>query len=103
MDVTELVQSKWLTSQDVKESVTKTAVVIGVGVRQKAVNSKSEEYETLILPVQLDGRIKDWRLNKASLRKLVAKFGVKTEAWVGQPITLTVIPIQGGKEGVVPV
>lgn len=102
MDVTELVQSKWLTAQNVKESQTKTVVIIGQGVQEEVVSTKGDKYKALILPIQLDGLTKDWRVNRTSLRKLVEKFGTKTELWVGKSVVLGIVLMQGGKEGLIP-
>ena len=103
MDVSDLVQSKWLTAQDVKESSTKTVVIIGVGNKQEETSTKGEKYTALVLPVQLDAKTKDWRVNRASLKKLIQMLGVETSGWVGKPVVLTTILMQGGKEGIIPV
>lgn len=102
MDVSELVQSKWLTAQNVKESPSKTVVIIGQGLQEEVTNNKGEKYKALILPVQIDGLSKEWRVNRSSLKKLISLFGVRTESWVGQKVVLTTMLMQGGKEGVIP-
>ena len=102
MDVTELVQSKWLTAQNVKESPTKTVVILSQGTQEEVISTKGENYKALVVQVQLDGLMKDWRVNRSSLKKLVEKLGSKTELWVGQRVLLTTMLMQGGKEGVVP-
>lgn len=101
MDVLELVQSKWLTAQNVKESPTKTVVILSQGTQEEVVSTKGEKYKALVLQVQLDTVMKDWRVNRTSLRKLVEKLGSKTELWVGQRVLLSTMLMQGGKEGVV--
>ena len=104
MDVSELVQSKWLTAQDVKDNQVKngvaTIVVIGVGEQQEAVSTKGEKYKALVLPVQIDAKTKDWKVNRNSLKKLVSKLGADTASWVGQKVVLTTMLMQGGKEGI---
>ena len=102
MDVNELVQSKWLTAQNVKESPTKTVVILGAGSQEEVVSSKGEKYKALVLPVQLDALTKDWRVNRTSIRKLVDKLGSRTELWTGKQVVLTTMLMQGGKEGIVP-
>lgn len=102
MDVTELVQSKWLTAQNVIDSPTKTVVILSQGTQEEVISTKGEKYKALVVQVQLDGLMKDWRLNRASLKKLVEKLGSKTEVWVGQRVVLKTMLMQGGKEGVVP-
>jgi hypothetical protein len=103
MDVTELVQSKWLTAQQVKDSPSKTVVILGQGLQEEVLSTKGEKYKALVLPVQLDGVGKDWRVNRTSLRKLVVLFGIRTESWVGKSVLLTTILMQGGREGIIPV
>ena len=103
MDVTDLVQSKWLTAQNVKESPTKTVVILGQGLKEEVVSTKGEKYNALVLPVQLDQVSKEWRVNRASLKKLVDKLGVRTESWVGKSVVLTTMLMQGGKEGIIPI
>ena len=105
MDVNELVQSKWLTAQDVKESPSKTVVLLTEGNLEEATSTKGEKYKALVAQVQLDGsKVKDWRINRTSLKKLVAKFGSNdTKLWIGKPIVLTTMLMQGGREGIVPI
>ena len=105
MDITEIVQSKWLTAQDVKESSTKTVVLLGEGNCEEVVSTKGEKYKALVIPVQLDGvKMKDWRVNRASLKKLREKFNsFDTKSWIGKPIVLTTMLMQGGKEGIIPI
>ena len=103
MDAFELVQSKWLTAQDIKESPTKTVVILSAGVLEEKVSTKGEKYKALVVPVQIDGKNKDWRINFTSIRKLVQVLGKETNLWVGKPILLTTMLMQGGKEGIVPV
>lgn len=105
MDVNELVQSKWLTAQDVKESSTKTIVILSEGNVEDATSTKGEKYKALVVQVQLEGKlVKDWRVNRTSLKKLKEKFGSSdTKTWIAKPILLTTMLMQGGREGIVPV
>ena len=103
VDVSELVQSKWLTAQDVKDSNTKTVVIVGVGDVKEETSSKGEKYKALIVPVQIDGKMKDWKLNRSSLKRLLISLGKDTSLWVGQKVLLTTMLMQGGKEGIIPV
>lgn len=48
--------------------------------------------------VHLDGKVKKLVLNKTNCKTLQAMFGVKTEAWVGQSITLFGVKTQVGRE-----
>ena len=103
MDVSELVQSKWLTAQDVKDSQSKTVVIIGAGIQKEEQTKTGEKYFALTLPVQLDAKTKEWKVNRISLKKLVEKMGKETSSWVGQRVVLTTMLMQGGREGIVPV
>jgi len=100
MDVSDLVESKWLTANDVRTSNSKTLVVVSAGVLEDAISMKGDKYKTLVLPVELDGKKKDWKLNRSSLKKFVERHGKDTSAWVGKPIKVTTILLQGGKEGI---
>lgn len=105
MDVNELVQSKWLTAQDIKESTTKTVVILTEGNVEDVTSTKGEKYKALVLQVQLDGtKLKDWRVNRTSLKKLKEKFAnTDTKTWIGKPVVLTTMLMQGGREGIVSV
>jgi len=101
MDVSDLVESKYLTSTDVKNSITKTVTIIGEGSNTDGVNQKGEKYKRVVLPVQIDGKNKEWIPNRNALQKLTLKFASKdTKEWIGKPIRVTTILLQGGKEGI---
>ena len=102
MDVNELVQGKWLSAQDVKTSPTKTVVILSAGELVDKTSLKGEKYKALVVSAQIDGKTKDWRINYTTIRKLVEKYGTETNAWIGKPILLTTMYLQGGKEGIVP-
>lgn len=105
VETSELMESKFLTSKDVKESTNKTLVVLGEGNIEMVDNTKGEKYKALTVPVQLDGlKLKDWRINKTALKKLNEKFGsTNSKEWVGKPFVVTTIPAQGGKEAIIPI
>jgi hypothetical protein len=103
MDVKELVQSKFLTAQNVKESPTKIATILDQGKEEIVTTTKGESYKAISILVELDKVQKEWRLNRHSLRKISAAFGTETSQWVGKQIALTTMLMQGGKEGVVPI
>ena len=103
MDVKELVQSKYLTAQFVKESPTKIATILDQGKEEVVTTTKGDSYKAVTILVEVDKHQKDWRLSRHALRKISAAFGTETSAWVGKQIALTTMLMQGGKEGVVPV
>ena len=102
MDVTDLVQSQYLTVQEVTNSPTKIATILSEGVREEVSDSKGQKYQAVSLMVELDRVQKTWRPNKYSLKKLAARFGNDTKSWVGKQLALGVMLMQGGKEGIVP-
>lgn len=105
MDISDEVESKYLASQDIKTSQTKTIVLLNEGTKTEAKDSKGQTYISTEFNVQLDGqKIKVWRPSKHAKKILVKKFASSdTKLWVGKPIVCTTMLMQGGKEGVVPV
>ena len=102
MDVTDLVQSVWLTAQEVNNSPSKIATILSEGVREEVSDSKGVKYQAVKLVVELDKVQKEWRPNKYALKKLAERFGSETKGWVGKQIALTTMLMQGGKLGIVP-
>ena len=103
MDVKELVQSKFLTAQFVKDSPTKIATILDQGKEEVVTTTKGETYKAISILVDVDKVQKEWRLSRHALRKISMAFGTETSQWVGKQLALTTMLMQGGKEGVVPV
>jgi hypothetical protein len=103
MDVTDLVQSVWLTAQEVNNSPSKIATILSEGVREEvSSDSKGVKYQAVRLVVEFDRVQKEWRPNRYALKKLAERFGAETKGWVGKQIALTTMLMQGGKLGIVP-
>lgn len=95
MDVRYLLESDFVSVQTVKDSPTKKAIILSPGTEEQYKDSKN-----LKLLVELDGKKKFWKVNKASLKNLVLKFGNESQAYVGA-VVLFEIQIVNGKESVV--
>lgn len=98
-----MVQSKWLTAQEVKNSPTKIATILDQGKEEVVTTTKGEQYQAITILIELDKNKKEWRLNKTALRKIATAFGTETSQWVGKQVALTTMLMQGGREGIVPV
>jgi hypothetical protein len=95
MDVSKFLESDYVTVQFVKDSLSKTLVIVSPGAEESF-----KEKAGLTLAVQMDGKMKKWKTNKASLTALVAKHGKESSAYVGKTVSLTV-QIVNGKESVI--
>lgn len=102
MDITNLVQSQWLTAQEVKNSPTKVVVIVDQGKLEESTSQKGEKYQALVLRVELDKVEKQWKLSRYAAKKLADKFSAETKEWLGKQVLLTTMLMQGGKEGIVP-
>lgn len=102
MDVTDLVQSQYLTVQEVNNSPTKIVTILNEGIKEDVVDSKGQKYQSVKILVELDKVKKDWRPNKFALKKLAERFGNNTSLWVGKQFALKTMLMQGGREGIVP-
>lgn len=98
MDVKNLLESEWLGVQFVKDSPSKTGVIINPGVE---VASKDGLYMQAEFLVEIDGKRKKWKANKTSMRNLAKKYGTETSGWLGQKIVFMVMPVQSGREGII--
>lgn len=103
MDITNMVQSQWLTAQEVKNSPTKIVTIVDQGKLEDAKSLKGETYQALVLRVDLDKKEKQWKLSRSAARKLAEKYGNETSAWLGKQVALTTMLMQGGKEGILPI
>ena|SRR3990167_3934214 len=95
MDATQYSESDYITADIVKASISKKAVIIG--------DAKTEETEygvKLQLPIEIDGKKKNFRPNKDTVKNLIGSWKAETKAWIGKTIDLQVINILG-KESVI--
>ena len=96
MDVSELLESDFVSVQLVQTSPTKKATILNSGVEETGQYGKGCK-----LLVDIDGKQKYYKPNKTSLKAIVLKWGTKTELWVGKTLLLNLAMLQGGKLGVV--
>lgn len=90
VDVTEAMESSYLTADLVDASPTKQIFVIDAGSYEE-----TEYGRRLSLKVEIDGKEKTWRPNRDSCANLAGAWGRDTKAWLGKPIDLSVIQVRG--------
>jgi hypothetical protein len=98
MDVSNLLESEWLGVQFVKDSQSKTGVILTPGVEAL---SKDQQYKNLEVLIEIDGKKKKWKVNKNSLKNLASAWGKDSALYVGHIVKFSIVPLQGGKEGIV--
>ena len=89
MDTTEFSEGQYLTAILVKNSPTKVCVVI-----DEAMPEKTEFGNKLQATVQLDGKMKIWRLNPDSVRNM-HQISKDSKFWVGKQVQLLVTTSKG--------
>lgn len=95
VDATQATESSYITADLVKNSPTKTLVILGEGEYRK-----TDYGDKLVLPVEIDGKKKEWSINKDSGMNMLDKFGKDTKAWLGKKIELKIMRVLG-KDSVV--
>jgi hypothetical protein len=96
MDVSELLESEFVSVQLVNDSMNKVATIVSPGVFD------TDEYgKGCKLTVEFNGKQKFYKPNKTSLKNITAKWGVKTETWVGKQVQFNLALLQGGRKGIV--
>jgi len=96
VNISELLESEYLSVEFVKNSPTKKALIINQGTEKVFDGKKSLE-----LLVSIDGKQKIWKLNKTSLKNLSTAWGKDSNLWVNKLISFSVLPMQGGREAVI--
>jgi len=95
VDATQYGESDFVTAQLIKDSKTRTAIVIGES------NVEETDYgQKLTVPVEIDGKKKKYRPNKDSVKNLIERLGKETKGWLGQTFNFNIVTIMG-KESVV--
>lgn len=94
-DISEALESNFLTVDVVKNSATKKCVVVDPG------SYEDDDFgnRKLSMKVNIDGKVKKWRPNISTVENLKV-WGMDTTAWLGKVIVLTVDK-QGGRELVI--
>lgn len=95
MDVTQYGESDYITAEIVKQSKSKTCVVIG-----DATVEDTKFGDKMQILVEIDGKKKKYRPNKDTIKNLIETYGRDSKAWLGKEIRLQVIS-NLGKECVV--
>lgn len=98
MDINEFLESEFLTCEYVRTSTTKKATILSSGTKELSQDGKTKKLQLL---VEIDGKQKFWKLNKASLKNLKEKFGTDSNLYIGKVVGLSLQTLQGGKEGIV--
>jgi len=96
MDVCDIIRGDSLTIDVVKNSPTKRAVIISGGAM---VTMKDNQQKFNIL-VEIDGKQRNWKPNRPTLRNLAEKFGNESSRWIGKSVAFQ-IGIINGKEATI--
>jgi len=90
VDVTEAMEGQYLTVEEVKNSPTKTLVIVGAGEY-----ANTEYGRRFTLDVNIDGKKKVWRPNRDSVKNLAGTYGRESSLWIGKQAKLTIVNISG--------
>lgn len=93
VDTSEAMESKYLTADVVKNSLTKKCVVIDGGSYEDA-TFEGETSRRLTISVEIDGKKKQWRPNRDTVANL-QPYGRDSNQWVGKTVRLQTIRVQG--------
>lgn len=92
MDAREFLEKPYLTA-DYVQSLNNTEVVI----LDKGLSGDFEGRKYLILQVQVveNKKIKEWRLNTSSVKKLIDTYGHETTSWATKRVKLAIETMKG--------
>jgi len=90
----EALESKYVTAELVKNSISKKLVVISDGGYEE-VTYENEVSRRLTLPVQIDQKDRIWRPNRDSIANMRSAYGADTKSWIGKATKLQVVRVQG--------
>jgi hypothetical protein len=96
MDVSNLMESDFLSVDFVKNSLSKRATILSGGTEDTYKDSRS-----LKVLIEVDAKQKFWRINKISLRSLADKYGKDSSLWVGKQVAFSVVVTMLGKESII--
>lgn len=94
VDVSDELESKYVSVQVIKQSKSKLGVILGSGEYQECEFDKVK-MQRLTLPIELDKKQKIWRPNKDSLKNMAARYGNDTMHWLGKRILFQVVTVSG--------
>ena len=89
MDTQEFAEDRYVSVMVIRNSPTKTCVVI-----DEALPEKTDYGHSLVCNVSIDAKIKKWRLNKDSVKNMQA-LGANSSVWIGKKVSFTVVSVQG--------
>jgi len=90
VDATEAMESKYVSATLISASPTKTLIIVGEGKYDE-----TDYGRKLTLPVEIDGKQKEWRVNKDTATNLNRAFGIDTKTWLGKNIKLNIVRMSG--------
>ena len=96
MDVTELLGNN-VTVEAVESSPTKQLVILSAGAMQLQPDGKNK----MNILVEIDGKQKNWKPNRESLKNVSDKHGKESAAWIGKIISLSVGVSKNGMKMVI--
>ena len=96
MDVTEFVESEYLTVDMVDKSILKKAVVLSSGNKETSVFDNKERTR-LVLDVGFDTKFKKYSPNKDSLKNIISAWGSESENWKNKLLILNTYVVKGKK------
>lgn len=89
MDTTEFSQGQYITAEVVKQSPTKTGIII-----DEALGENTDFGVKLQCKVNFDGREKIWRLNRDSVKNMQT-LSLDSKAWISTQVRFMVLNAKG--------
>jgi hypothetical protein len=90
MDVSEFLESEYLTVELARTSKSKQFVILSEGV-----TDTYKDKPGLKLLVEIDGKQKFWKPNKMNLQALSNKWGKDSKSYVGKVVPFAIASVQG--------
>jgi|TARA_Y100000296_G_scaffold86217_1_gene125137 hypothetical protein len=94
VDVTQAMESTYLTADVVKTLKSKIGVITSEGEFEELTYDGITSTR-LTLNVDVDGRRKIWRPNRDSVKNLSSMFGRESKLWFGKKIMLSIVSMKG--------
>lgn len=94
VNVTEAMESEYLTADVVKNSLSKRITILDGGKYEEA-TFDGKTRERLTIRVGIDGKTKIWRPNRDSVKNLSSIYGKDSEDWKDKQALLQIMSIQG--------
>jgi hypothetical protein len=94
VDVTQAMESSFLTVDLVRDSPTKKCIIITEGEYVDA-EYQGKKYTKFELEIEIDKKIKKWSPNKDTVKNISEEYGKNSKLWVGKLIKLSIGKIAG--------